>query len=100
SSANLKLPLIHNFGFTIQRDNKWLIGADYRMGKWSEASMGGENMGLQDTKGFSVGTQITPDINSINNYFKRVDYRLGFTYDKTYVQLNQQDVKQMAVTFG
>ena len=100
ASADLKLPLIHNFGFTIQRDNKWLIGADYRMGKWSEASIGGENMGLQDTKGFSVGTQITPDINSINNYFKRVDYRLGFTYDKTYVQLNQQDVKQMAVTFG
>lgn len=100
ASANLKLPLMHNFGFTIQKDNKWLIGADYRMGKWSELNIGGENQGLQDTYGFSVGTQITPNINSIRSYFDRVDYRLGFSYDKTYVQLNNQDVKQMSLSFG
>jgi len=100
AETSLKLPLIHNFGFTIQKDNKWLIGADYRMGKWSESSLGGENMGLQDTYGYSVGAQITPDINSIGSYFKRVDYRIGYTFDKTYVRINNQDVKQMAVTFG
>ena len=100
AQTSLKLPLIHNFGFTIQKDNKWLIGADYRMGNWSESSLGGENMGLQNTYGYSVGAQITPDINSIGSYFKRVDYRVGYTFDKTYVRINNQDVKQMAVTFG
>lgn len=98
--TNLKLPLIHNFGFSILRENKWLIGADYRMGKWSELSIDNVNQGLQDTYGVSVGGQYTPDITAINGYFKRVDYRLGFRYDKTYVQLNNQDIKQMAVTFG
>lgn len=98
--AQLKLPLIHNFGISIQKYNQWLIGADYRTGKWSDLSIGNEQQGLQDTYGFSVGGQITPDINSIGSYFNRVDYRLGFTYDKTYVQLNQQDIKQMAITFG
>ncbi|MGV3547112.1 MAG: hypothetical protein ACO1N4_08625, partial [Pedobacter sp.] len=29
-----------------------------------------------------------------------VDYRLGFTYDKTYVRMNNEDVKQTAVTLG
>lgn len=98
--TNLKMPLIHNFGFTIQKRNKWMIGADYRMGKWSKMSIDGVNQGLQDTYGFSVGSQITPDMNSIGSYFNRVDYRLGFQYDKTYIQLNNQDIKQMAVTFG
>jgi hypothetical protein len=99
-SAKLKLPLVHNFGIAIQRDNKWLLGADYRTGKWSKLSIEGVNEGLQDSWGFSAGGQITPDITSIGSYFKRVDYRLGFQYDKTYIKLNNQDIKQMAITFG
>ncbi|TKC05221.1 porin family protein [Pedobacter frigoris] len=100
SSAKLKLPLIHNFGFSIQKDNKWMFGADYRMGQWSKLNIDNTNQGLQDSWGFSTGAQITPDITSIGSYFKRVDYRFGFQYDKTYIQLNEQDVKQMAVTLG
>jgi long-subunit fatty acid transport protein len=100
SPTNLKLPLIHNFGISIQKDNKWMVGADYRMGKWSNLSIDNVNQGLQDTYGFSVGGQFTPDVTAINGYFKRVDYRLGFQYDKTYIQMNSQDIKQMAVTFG
>jgi len=98
--TNLKLPLIHNFGVSILKENKWLIGADYRMGKWSDLTIDNVNQGLQDTYGFSVGGQITPDATAINGYFNRVDYRLGFQYDKTYIQLSNQDIKQMAVTFG
>jgi hypothetical protein len=98
--TNLKLPLTHNFGFSISKENKWLFGADYRMGKWSQMSINNVNQNLLDTYGFSVGGQFTPDITAINGYFKRVDYRLGFAYDKTYIQLNNQDVKQMAVTVG
>lgn len=99
-SAKLKLPLVHNFGIAIQRDNKWLIGADFRTGNWSKLSMDGVNSGLEDSWGASLGGQITPDIQSIGSYFNRVDYRLGFTYDKTYIKIADQDVKQMAVTFG
>ena len=81
--TNMKLPLLHSVGFTLQKENKWLIGADYRTGKWSKLSIDNVNQNLQDTYGFSVGGQFTPDITAINGYFKRVDYRLGLTYDKT-----------------
>ncbi len=100
SKTNLKLPLIHNFGIALQKNEKWLIGVDYRMGKWSDLSIDNVNQNLQDTYGFSVGGQIIPDFSSINNYFNRVEYRLGFQYDKTYIQMNKQDVKQMAITMG
>ena len=98
--SKLKLPLVHNFGIAIQKDNNWLIGADYRMGKWSELTIDAVNQGLEDSWGFSAGAQITPDMTSIGSYFKRVDYRVGFQYDKTYIRMNEQDIKQMAVTFG
>jgi long-subunit fatty acid transport protein len=99
-SAKLKLPLVHNFGISIQKDNKWLIGADYRMGNWSKLSIDGVNNGLNDSWGASIGGQLTPDITSVGSYFNRVDYRLGFAYDKTYINVKDQDIKQMAVTFG
>ncbi|HKG07056.1 MAG TPA: hypothetical protein VKB19_11385 [Pedobacter sp.] len=100
ASSKLKLPLMHNFGIAFQKTNKWLIGADYRMGKWSKLTMGGENQGLQDSWGVSAGGQFIPDMGAVSGYFNRVEYRMGVTYDKTYISLNDQDIKQMAVTFG
>ncbi len=98
--TGLKLPLMHSIGFTIQKQNKWLVGADYRMGKWSNMTIDNVNQNLQDTYGISVGAQFTPDVTAINGYFKRVDYRIGFAHDKTYLQVNNQDIKQTAITFG
>lgn len=100
AKTSLKLPLTHSVGFTVQKENKWLMGADFRTGKWSNLAIDNVNQNLQDTYGVSVGGQFTPDLTAINGYFKRVDYRLGFQYDKTYVKMNDQDVKQMAVTVG
>jgi hypothetical protein len=98
--SNLKLPLVHNFGIVFQKYNKWMIGADVRMGNWSDLNINGVNQGLQNSRGASIGGQITPDITSINSYWSKVDYRLGFSYDKTYIKLTDNDVKQAALSFG
>ncbi|QPH37806.1 hypothetical protein IZT61_11860 [Pedobacter endophyticus] len=98
--SNLTLPLSHNFGISIQQNDKWMIGADFRMGKWSATSINNVNQGLQDSWGASIGGQWTPDAFSYNSYMKRVDYRLGFNYDKTYIQINNQDIKQMGASLG
>ncbi|MCY1511815.1 hypothetical protein D9M68_462550 [compost metagenome] len=100
AKTNLQLPLQHQFGVAIHKVDRWLIGADYRMGKWSNMTVNNINQGLQDTYGFSVGGQFVPDYSSISNYLKRVEYRIGFQYDKTYIQMNKQDVIQKAITVG
>jgi hypothetical protein len=98
--SNLTLPLTHNFGISIQQNDKWLIGADFRMSKWSSTSINNVNQGLQDSWGASLGGQWTPDYTSYNSYLKRMDYRLGVSYDKTYIQINNQDIKQMGASLG
>jgi long-subunit fatty acid transport protein len=100
NKTNLTLPTTHNFGISIHKENKWLVGADVRTGQWSSYNVANVNQNLQNTFGISVGGQITPDASAISGYFKRVDYRLGFLYDKTYIQMNGQDIKQTAITFG
>ncbi|WP_316796846.1 hypothetical protein [Pedobacter agri] len=98
--SNLTLPLSHNFGISIKKSDKWLIGADFRMSKWAATSINNINSGLQDSWGASLGGQWTPDATSYNSYMKRIDYRLGFNYDKTYIQINNQDIKQMGASLG
>ena len=96
----IKLPQVNHFGISFQNDGHFLVGADYTMGHWSALSIGGANQGFQDSKTINIGGQITPDINSLRNYFARVDYRLGFMYDQSYLNLNNININSYAVTFG
>jgi long-subunit fatty acid transport protein len=96
----ITMPLTHTAGFAFEKTNGWLVGADISYSRWSDYREGTLNPGLNDSYGVVVGGQITPDANAITNYFKLVDYRLGIKYDKTFVQIGNNDINQYAVTFG
>ncbi len=96
----LTLPASHTVGFAFERSNKWFFGADVNFTQWEKYRLGPQNPGLQNSLGIAVGGQITPDINSVTNYLKLIDYRLGFKYNKTYLKLNDSDIKETAITVG
>ena len=100
TKTKIQLPQINHFGVSYQYDLRFIVGADYTMSKWSNLTIGGINAGLQDSKTFNIGGQFTPDYNALHNYFARIDYRLGFIYDQTYLNLNNTNINRYAVTFG
>ncbi|ASU36132.1 hypothetical protein [Mucilaginibacter xinganensis] len=100
AKSKIKLPQINHFGISYQYDNHYLVGADFTMGNWSNLTIGGTNAGFQNSKTFNIGGQYTPNNNALRNYFARVDYRLGFIYDQTYLNLNNTNINRYAVTFG
>lgn len=101
ATQTLTLPTMHSMGFTIEKVNKWLVGADFRMGQWTQYREGRVKPDyIRDSYGVSAGAQLTPDINSVSSYFKVMDYRVGFSYDKSYINVNNSDINQMAITFG
>jgi len=100
AKSKIQLPQINHFGISYQYDGKFLIGADYSTGKWSDLTIAGANAGLQDSKTFNIGGQFTPDYNALHNYFARADYRLGFIYDQTYLNINNTNITRKAITFG
>jgi hypothetical protein len=100
-NAKLHLPNINRFGISYQYDNRFLIGADYTMGKWSDLTIGGvAPINIQDSKLFNIGGQITPNVNSLSSFFALIDYRLGFIYEQTYLNVNGVSIKKYAGTFG
>ncbi|RYF10614.1 MAG: hypothetical protein EOO42_22370 [Flavobacteriales bacterium] len=100
NEQNVTLPANHNFGISIAKVNKWLIGADFRMADWSAFQINNNNQSLNKTWGFSVGGQIVPNINSVTNYLKLIDYRMGVNYDKTYLNIRGQDIDVKSINFG
>ncbi|RVU01881.1 hypothetical protein EOD41_07955 [Mucilaginibacter limnophilus] len=100
AKSKLQLPMINRFGLSFKAGDKLLIGADYSTGKWSELTIAGTNAGLKNSQTFNVGAQITPNVNKLNNYLALVDYRVGFMYNQTYLNRNNTDINQYAVTFG
>lgn len=99
-SGKLTMPSSHNFGFSIEKLNKWLIGADYRLTQWSDYRNQANSANLNNSWGFSLGGQITPDINAVSNYLALIDYRLGFNYDKTNLKVSNTDIKSSSINFG
>ena len=99
-SKKLTLPMSHSLGFAIQRTDYWLVGADFSFAKWSDFRSGDANPGLNDTYGIAVGGQFTPDPTAVSSYFKLVEYRMGLKYDKTYVNINNNEINQVGLTLG
>jgi hypothetical protein len=99
-STKIQLPWIHHFGISYQYDGKFLVGADYSIANWSSLSIAGVNQTLQNSKTLNLGGQITPDINALNNYFARADYRFGFMTEETFLNINNNSIKKYAFTFG
>ncbi|HVV55936.1 MAG TPA: hypothetical protein VHC47_11445 [Mucilaginibacter sp.] len=98
--AKLQLPRINHFGIAFQKQSNFLVGIDYTMGKWSDLSIAGENAGLQDNKMINIGGEWTPNVNALSNYLALLNYRLGFIYEQTYLDVNNVNLKRYAVTFG
>jgi len=98
--TKIQLPQVNHFGISFQNDGHFIIGADYSIGHWSAFTVSGANAGFQDSKTLNVGGEFTPNINALHNYFARVDYRLGFIYDQSYLNISNTNINRTALTFG
>lgn len=98
--GEINLPASHTLGISLMKENKWLIGADFRMSNWSNYRINGSNPSLNNTWGVSVGGVIVPNINAVTNYLKLMDYRFGVNYDKSYVKINNTEIDVKSINVG
>lgn len=95
----LTMPMTHKFGISFNKRNKWTVGADVHYTNWETYREGDYNPGLQNNMGIALGGQLVPDITSVK-YFNLIDYRLGLKYDKTFIAISGNDVKERGITLG
>ncbi len=113
SSPNEKisLPMTLNAGIMFTKnltstiynltDNKWMIGAEYSLGKWGsgyQVNKQTDNAIINNWM-FRAGGALTPD-NFSNAFFAHTTYRLGLFTGKDYIDADGNGLKTTAVTLG
>ena len=81
NDGSITLPLEYSLGFTLSKDNKWLVGVDYSAARWSEYNSPFQSDTLANTFRIGFGAEYVPDANAYNKYLKRVAYRIGGFYE-------------------
>jgi hypothetical protein len=100
NEGHLVIPAKYGFGFTLKKEDNWMFGADYSWQNWSEFEAFGRSDSLENTMQFNVGGEFTPTNSITASYWKRVKYRLGFRFNKTYLNIRDNQINEFGITFG
>ena len=100
NDARLTMPQGFGVGVSVQKLNRWTLGADFSWDQWSAFRRNGSNDMLQDAWRVAVGGEYYPTSSSVSNYWTKMSYRLGAVYERTYLNLNGQSINKIGVTAG
>lgn len=105
-SGTLKLPLNIGFGMMMKEGNRWLIGSDVTLQNWKDYSIFGVNDSLGNSWRVSAGAQWHPKpgqndlMDKKISYWKKIQYRMGFHYGQTYLQLRNNKLMEYGLSIG
>ena len=103
TTSNIYIPATFSVGATVRKRDKWMAGVDYERQDWTKAELNntvGVGYKAQTAQSIRTGIEFVPNRYDIRYYYKRMTYRAGFHYDKTYVNLDGKSINQIGFTLG
>lgn len=98
--GKIVIPMMLGGGFSMDKSDKWMAGMDFKWQNWDKFRAFGLTDSLADSWQVSAATELIPDVNNYNNYFARIHYRLGVSFNKTYLMLRGQQLNEFAISAG
>lgn len=100
--AKLKISPELAAGISYRHRDKWMIGFDYVRQDWTKSDFNTSDSRFvpKVSESFRAGFEIVPNRYDIRYYHKRMTYRGGVYYDKSYISFNGKQVESMGITFG
>lgn len=98
--GNVSVPSGLTVGLSLSRGSKWTAGVEFTAQDWSEfKTMNNDDERLANAWRIAAGGEYTPDAIS-NNYLKRISYRVGFSYEKSPILVNNHPLNDIGINFG
>jgi len=94
------LPQKLGVGFTYQKADRWLVGADFEWQNWNKYEAFGVPDSLTDSWRVALGAQIIPKHTSISSLLKRMTYRVGARYNHSYLSIDNTPINEFGISFG
>lgn len=99
----VEVPSEFGLGFSFRKPDKWMAGFDYVGQNWKGSHFGDTSEDMFEavnSSSFKVGFEFIPNRYDIRYYLKRVTYRFGAYYDKTYLNLGGNQVNAAGFSVG
>ncbi len=100
NEGSIVIPDKYGVGFMLKKSNKWMVAADYNWQNWKDYKAFGVSDSLENSMQVSIGGEFLPSQRIISSYWKRIKYRLGFRYNKTYLNLRETQINEFGISFG
>jgi hypothetical protein len=103
NSYTIKLPSKVTFGLGVGQNKKWMLGSEVTFQKNSRFGNRAQdisNVIYRDAVKYNLGGYYIPDASAFSNYLKKITYRGGFRYENTGMTINNQDLKDYALSAG
>jgi hypothetical protein len=100
NNSDFKLPNASGFGFSLTKNKKYTLNADYKYAGWTATNYFGGNYALRNSDRVSVGFEASNKVNYFNTLYEKSYLQAGVYYGNSYLQVNGQQLKQMGLTLG
>ena len=100
TKGQVTLPSAIGAGLMFGNTNRWFATADVNYQKWSEFRYLGDNPGLKDNLRVSLGGQFRPSAVDIGKYYERINYRAGFRFEQSYLEIKNTRINDFGISFG
>lgn len=97
--GKLNMPANFTGGVMVGNERFWMLGMDFKYSTWSNFQSPLYSGKLQDSWRLALGFQVTPSYLD-RKYYNRIQFRLGAYYGKSEVVYNNQQLNDVAGTFG
>lgn len=100
-NGEIVIPMSIKYGLAFTNNTNWTLAVDLGTTAWSKYTAFGENRGLQNTWFIAAGASFLPDMKEDSrNYFKRLEYRIGYRTEQSNILLNNQSVNINSISCG
>ena len=98
--AKLTMPQGFGVGFALQKNNRWILAADFDWTQWSHFANEGVTEDLRNSWRVAAGFEYMPTYSSVSNYFRRAHYRIGGNYERGFLYLNDHYINKVGISAG
>ena len=98
--GKIQFPLSFGLGLSFEKQDHWLLGADFKWQNWNNYTAFEISDSLVNSYQVTFGAEVIPDINAFTKYLKRIRYRVGFSYNSTYLELRGKHLNDYAFSLG
>ena len=100
STGKVVIPEEIGLGFSWQKGPHLLLAADAGIQNWSDETYKLSGVNLKNNPYLNGGIDFLPSTNLFDAYYKKISYRFGFRYAKSYLELREVQLDETAVSFG